>query len=228
MLPLHSFLIPIFFLPILVILLIFIILIPFLIIYFFLRVTEEAFELIGFKTRHAILMTVGALLGSFIDIPILHYRDILIAVNLGGSIIPVLITFEIFIKRRVSLKRAFIGIFIVTLVSYYIAEPVRGIGIVMPFYVSPIMAGICGALLGFNQKNPPALAYVSGTMGTLIGADLLNIFNRDVLDLLSRGLVGTLSIGGAGIFDGIFLTGVLSVFLAALVSHSSTTPPSRI
>jgi uncharacterized membrane protein len=52
------------------------------------------------------------------------------------------------------------------------------------------------------------LAYVGGTLGTLIGADVLNL-----------GRIGGLgapivSVGGAGTFDGIFLTGILAVLLA--------------
>ena len=52
------------------------------------------------------------------------------------------------------------------------------------------------------------IAYTSGTLGTLIGADLLNSTgSRD----LGAPMV---SIGGAGTFDGIFLAGVIAAFLA--------------
>ena len=54
------------------------------------------------------------------------------------------------------------------------------------------------------------LAYIAGGLGTLIGADLTN------LDKV-RGLGAPVaSIGGAGTFDGIFLTGILAVLLAGL------------
>jgi len=54
------------------------------------------------------------------------------------------------------------------------------------------------------------VAYVSGVLGTLIGADIAN------LDKI-RGLGAPVaSIGGAGTFDGIFLTGILAVLLASL------------
>jgi len=216
--PGNFFLFPILFLPFVIIFLIFILLIPFLILYFYLKVTEEAFELIGFRTHHALLMTVGSLLGSFVDIPLYRYDAVTIAINVGGALIPLFITLELFLRRRLDLKRAFAGILAVTLICYYVAEPLRGVGIVMPFYVSPLLAGVCGGVLGFRRRSAPALAYVSGTMGTLMGADLMNILNPEVLEYLSRGFTGKLSIGGAGIFDGIFLTGILSVFLAALIS----------
>jgi uncharacterized membrane protein len=52
------------------------------------------------------------------------------------------------------------------------------------------------------------VAYVAGTIGTLVGADLLNL--RRVQDLGAP----VVSIGGAGTFDGIFVTGILAVLLA--------------
>jgi uncharacterized membrane protein len=61
-----------------------------------------------------------------------------------------------------------------------------------------------------SRENAAALAYIAGSMGTLIGADLTN------LDKV-RGLGAPVaSIGGAGTFDGIFLTGILAVLLASL------------
>ncbi|MDP2663865.1 MAG: DUF1614 domain-containing protein, partial [bacterium] len=50
-------------------------------------------------------------------------------------------------------------------------------------------------------------AFVSGTLGVLIGADILNL--RKI-----QRYGGFLSIGGAGVFDGIFLVGVISALLA--------------
>jgi uncharacterized membrane protein len=52
------------------------------------------------------------------------------------------------------------------------------------------------------------LAYISGSLGTLIGADLLNLNNIQGLG------APVASIGGAGTFDGIFVTGILAVLLA--------------
>ena len=55
-----------------------------------------------------------------------------------------------------------------------------------------------------------------GSLGTLIGADLLNLGKI-------QGLAAPVaSIGGAGTFDGIFVTGILAVLLAAALG-----PPSN-
>ena len=52
------------------------------------------------------------------------------------------------------------------------------------------------------------VASISGTFGVLIGADLLNLRNLAALR------APVVSIGGAGTFDGIFLTGIIAVLLA--------------
>ena len=72
-------------------------------------------------------------------------------------------------------------------------------------------SAIAAALLSREDAAP--LAYIAGGLGTLIGADLTN------LDKV-RGLGAPVaSIGGAGTFDGIFLTGILAVLLASLYSR---------
>jgi hypothetical protein len=62
------------------------------------------------------------------------------------------------------------------------------------------------------------LAYIGGSMGTLIGTDLSN------LDKINGLGAPVASIGGAGTFDGIFLTGILAVLLAGIVSPSRPRP----
>lgn len=74
-------------------------------------------------------------------------------------------------------------------------------GPLAPFPLSALVA----LLLGGGNAAP--LAYLSGTLGTLIGADLLNLGRVEGLG------APVVSIGGAGTFDGIFLTGVFSVLL---------------
>jgi uncharacterized membrane protein len=72
--------------------------------------------------------------------------------------------------------------------------------------VPPIVAAGVALLLAFRRAPP--VAYVAGSMGTLIGADLLN------LGQITRLGAPVVSIGGAGTFDGVFLTGILAGLLA--------------
>jgi uncharacterized membrane protein len=62
------------------------------------------------------------------------------------------------------------------------------------------------------------VAYVGGSLGTLIGANLLN------LDKVQGLRAPVASIGGAGTFDGIFLTGILAVLIANIFSRPSPSP----
>ena len=64
------------------------------------------------------------------------------------------------------------------------------------------------------RTNVAAVAYVSGSLGTLIGADLLNLGRIQGLG------APVMSIGGAGTFDGIFLTGVVAVLLASFTGRA--------
>jgi uncharacterized membrane protein len=99
-----------------------------------------------------------------------------------------------------------LGILVVSLATYLIAKPVPGVGIVTPALLPPLLAATIAVLL--SQEFSSLIAYTSGTLGTLIGADLLNL--PKIKELNSK----LVSIGGAGTFDGIFLSGIIAVLLA--------------
>lgn len=190
------------------------VLIPALVIFNLLLITEGAFESIGLRFYQAMLVTAGALLGSLIDIPLIPVGEAVIAVNVGGAVIPIIVTAATVAGGRVSRYKTLVAVAVVSLVAYVFATPVPGLGITMPFYIAPLAGAITGLLLARGCQTAPGLAYAGGTMGTLLGADILNLINPDVLAALAGGQATVLAIGGAGIFDGIFVTGVLSVLLA--------------
>jgi uncharacterized membrane protein len=219
---------------------------PFLILFalllLFLVTTVEigilryAYHKIGIGPRHMTLLLVLSFLGSYVNIPIwqlpphpvdsagvvsfhgmLHViplvRDwpgTVIAVNLGGAIIPVFLSIYLLVKNNLS-RQSLLGVAIVAAVVHLMAQPVKGVGIAVPTYVPPLVAAAVGFLL--SRRHAPPLAYIAGSLGTLIGADLLNLGKIQGLG------APVASIGGAGTFDGIFLTGILAVLLAGLVSR---------
>ncbi|MDN7011483.1 DUF1614 domain-containing protein [Methanoculleus sp. FWC-SCC3] len=191
------------------------VLIPALVIFNLLLISEGVFESIGLRFYQAMLVTAGALLGSLIDIPLLPVGESVIAVNVGGAVIPLFVTLEMVGRRRVSWSKSLAAVAMVSLVAYAFATPVPGLGITMPIYVAPLAGAVAGLFLARGCRTAPGLAYAGGTMGTLLGADILNLVNPDVFSALTESGSTVLSIGGAGIFDGIFITGVLSVLLAA-------------
>jgi uncharacterized membrane protein len=110
-------------------------------------------------------------------------------------------------QRRLWVNGAIATAF-VAVVLHWLAHPVPGIGIAVPVFLPALVTAIVALLL--SRENAAPLAYIAGSMGTLIGADLTN------LDKI-RGLGAPVaSIGGAGTFDGIFLTGILAVLLASI------------
>ncbi len=133
-------------------------------------------------------------------------RRTILALNIGGALVPLTLSAFLILKFGAIFSwRVLVGISVVTLVCWKLARPVPGVGIVMPAPIPPIVSALVATFLGGG--NTAALAYVSGVVGVLLGADLMNM--RKVYRLGAP----VVSIGGAGTFDGIFLTGIFSVLL---------------
>ncbi len=188
---------------------------------------------IGLSPAAAMILLLASLAGSYLNIPVaeLPERQIVtghvisffgmeyvvpmvrdwpgtvIAVNVGGAIIPGLLSLYLFVRHQLWL-RAPIAIAVVAGVCHWLAEPVPGLGIALPVFVPPLSAAAVALIL--SPRKAPAIAYIGGSVGCLVGADLLN------LDRVQGLGAPVASIGGAGTFDGIFLTGVLAVLLASI------------
>jgi uncharacterized membrane protein len=133
-------------------------------------------------------------------------RDVtVVAINVGGALLPVLLSLYLLIRTRMY-GRMLVGAVIVAAIVHPMARVVPGVGIALPIFVPPLIAA--GVALVLSRRRAPPLAYVAGCMGTLIGADLLN------LGEVARLGAPVVSIGGAGTFDGIFLTGIIAGLLA--------------
>jgi uncharacterized membrane protein len=100
----------------------------------------------------------------------------------------------------------------VAAVCHLLAHPIPGLGIAEPVFVPAITTAIVALLLSRRYAAP--LAYIGGSLGTLIGADLLN------LDKVQGLGAPVASIGGAGSFDGIFLISILAVLIASLTGRA--------
>ena len=199
------------------------------------HIINYAFLMIGLPPEAAFAALLTSLIGSYINIPItriassnphpatvirnfgVRYQvpigyapgSTIVAVNVGGAIVPVLISVYLLMHWPGIFLPALIGIAVVTLIVHRFARPIPGLGIATPMLIPPIAAALCGYFLGGGSNHHrDAVAFVSGVIGTLIGADLLN------LGRLSDLGAPVASIGGAGTFDGIFLTGIVAVLLA--------------
>jgi uncharacterized membrane protein len=145
-------------------------------------------------------------------------RKTRISINIGGAVIPILISVYIILMGAFGtistdpwyLAKIAAALIITTVCVYLAAKPVRGIGIATPFFIGPIVTLAAALILGGGFGLPAAgIAYVAGTLGTLIGADLLHLKDVPTQE------TSMLSIGGAGTFDGIFLTGIITALIAS-------------
>ena len=177
------------------------------------RALSYAYRAIGISPRWVTAVLLLTLLGSHINVPVIVARvgdtASLIALNVGGAVIPVLVSLYLF-ARTPARGRMILATIIVAAFVHQLAIVVPGAGIVVPMLLPPIAATMVALVLAFRQA--PAVAYVGGSLGALIGADLLNL--RRVAELGAPAI----AIGGAGTFDGVFLTGIIAGVLAAWIS----------
>jgi len=195
------------------------------------RVLAYAYRKVGVGPRYAFAVMLLSLLGSHVNIPIYsipvgrvlrphsltmfgwtylvpeasEQGATVVALNVGGALIPILVSIYLLARTRLY-WRMLVGVAIVAAVVHSLARIVPGLGIAVPMLVPPLVAAGVGLLLAFRRAPP--VAYVSGSMGTLIGADLLNLGRIAELG------APVVSIGGAGTFDGVFLTGIIAGLIA--------------
>jgi uncharacterized membrane protein len=206
-----------------------------------LRILRYAYMRLGVGPGIALLLLFGSLIGSYFNIPVtmlpgtpvrsgeivdffgmryvvptvVRSSGTVLAVNIGGAVIPTLMSAYLVIRYQLWFKAA-LAIIAIAFIIHGMATPVRGIGIAVPVFAPVIVTAILAFIL--SREYAPPLAYIGGSMGTLIGADLLN------LDKISGLGAPVASIGGAGTFDGIFLTGILAVLLAGIAAPARMRP----
>jgi uncharacterized membrane protein len=172
---------------------------------------EYSWDKLGIPHRWFFGLLVGSLFGSAINLPLTRLggrtpEHTLLAINLGGALLPAGLAIYLMVNRPELAVPAVIAAAIVTGLSFLVAQPMKGVGIAMPIFVAPLAAAAAGMILA--PEAPAVVAYVAGTLGTLIGADLLNLGRMRTIG------APVVSIGGAGTFDGVFLSGLLAVLLA--------------
>jgi uncharacterized membrane protein len=204
----------------------------------FVGVLRQVSRGLGIGAGSALTLLFISLVGASINIPVaeLPARDVeimhrvtffgmryvvpevtdwpgtIIAVNVGGAIIPAILSLYLLTRNALWVPGA-IAIAIVSVLVHAMAYPVRGLGIAVPILGPPIASTVVALLISRRSVGP--LAYAGGSLGTLIGADLMNI---DRIQSLGAPVA---SIGGAGTFDGIFVAGLLAVLFASIFGRAA-------
>ena len=192
----------------------------------------EAFLRLGLSPSLMFWLLILTLVGSLVNLPIYRFENremvgeqvvsyfgmryrvprmeqaqgTTLAVNVGGALIPVALSGYLISQINFGLSLPILLV-VVTVVVNRLARPVRGMGIGVPGLVPPLLAALGAYLLCAPELRAPC-AYIASTMGILIGADLLNLGQIRQLG------APVASIGGAGTFDAIFLSGIIAVLLS--------------
>lgn len=190
---------------------------------------------LGIPPLIGLVIIMGIIIGSFINIPIKRYpvnpvRDLnltrlhnlniwlpekfvnksemVIAINVGGCLIPMALVLYQLIRllNDGNILLPGFAIMLNIMICYRISLIMPGIGILMPAFFPGIVAALSGLLL--YPENPPTVAFCAGVLGPLIGADLLHL--KEIIQMRA----GTSSIGGAGTFDGIVISGFVALLLS--------------
>ncbi|WP_439341556.1 DUF1614 domain-containing protein [Vacuolonema iberomarrocanum] len=139
-----------------------------------------------------------------------------VAINLGGALVPIAIALYQFSRNSPT------SILIVTAItasaSYLFATIIPGIGICLKwhqFWIVAILSALSALqVLSEAEGSAASIAFAGSVLGTLIGADLLHLKEAQ------KKLLGeVLSIGGAGLRDGIIRCGLASLLLAECISY---------
>jgi len=200
-----------------------ILLLPFLFFLGFFNILHFGFEKLGLSPLLANLFLVAILFGSLFNIPLTRLRRKYversyfwgmfkrpeielsgISINVGGAIIPILLS--VYLLFKVPLKITAIITLLMIVITNSLARPTSK-GIVLPAFIPPLFSALLSLIFVPHFAAP--VSFISGVLGTLIGADILNLPKISQRE-------GILSIGGAGVFDGIFLVGITSVILTGL------------
>ena len=188
-----------------------------------------AFEKLDLTKNSALLLLITIMGGSMINLPLLSmksekpnlddmpsqlrelYRDIpytgrtLVMVNVGGCVAPTAFCFYLMVHHPMNLFSVAIAVLAVALLSYKMSRSIPGVGLGMPVFLAPLLAALLAVAL--DPQNAAPMAFISGTLGVLIGADLMHFPEIRKMGTPSA------SIGGAGSFDGIFISGIVAVLL---------------
>ncbi len=205
----------------------FILFLPILFLLGYFQVLTIGFEKLGISSGATTFLLFLILIGSGINIPLtkkkLIYEEELrffglwrvpkiraqgLFINLGGAVVPVLLS--VYFLFRVSragfdLEPIFLATILMIIISKFLSRVIPGRGVSLPALTPPIFSALFALILAPDFAAP--LAFISGILGTLMGADLLNLRR-------AQRFGGFLSSGGAGVFDGIFLVGMVSALLA--------------
>jgi len=200
---------------------------PIIVLYILYLLLTKAFSYMGFTSWEAILIVFISFIFDFdivflgfniSNIYLFSYNNWNVGINTGGALIPIFLSIYLCYKKKLPIKKLIIGILIVTFIAFLVTSPDPNKGIVakLPIGLLPAFsASILSIFFLFKDfKKAAPFAYIAGTLGVLIGADFLHIY-----ELLSFEIDKPINaiIGGANVFDMVYITGIVAVILDGII-----------
>ncbi len=188
-------------------------------------------EAMGFEPSDVAMLTLGAVAGQVVSLPLFPVGDAIFGINLGGAIVPLILIWRLARKGRLLLWPTGLAAVIVAAATYPAVSVEAGRGAVVGFpwfLVPPGVALAAGLVLGrADPLRAGPMAFAAGSLGVLLGADVLRL--PAFFDVAHEASAGTaLVIGGGGAFDLIFLSGALGLALSLGLAMAKPAPPAPI
>jgi hypothetical protein len=157
---------------------------------------------------YALLITFILVTLSFFQVVLVN-GDFKASVNFTGVVIPLAVAVYLLVRRRVTVRHAALAIGIVALVTLPLVVLREGRVIIdFPWWLLPAGAAAATAWLlvdGQLEKALP-LAYIAGSVGMLLGGDILRLL-VEPMDLTE------VYLGSEGLLDFVFLGGIIACAL---------------
>jgi uncharacterized membrane protein len=204
-----------------------------------LGIIGAAFTRLGFSWITALAVILLILLGSGVNLPIYRVKrdtirlsdadstffnadqnsgyklwDIIVSVNLGGAILPLLISAYLLYRADVISGSSLTfpvcaGVFAVSVITFISTRSSPHAGLRVPLLIPALTALLISLLLNGGVGLTAAVpAFVSGVVGTLLGGNIAHLLKVRDLD------IAQISIGGEGTFAAIFICCILPTLIA--------------
>jgi len=179
---------------------------------------QRALDRLYLTDKAALSIIVAMILGGYVDIPI-PFGGVDASINLGGAVIPVALA--IYVLTRAGTTKEWVRALMATLITAGVVYGVNNFvfsanpwqtntDLIDPIFMYPLLAGATAYIAGRSRRS----AFIAATLGVVI----LDIV--DYLTVLFTGVRSTISIGGAGVFDVIVLSGVFAIGFAEIVGET--------
>lgn len=175
-------------------------------------IAQRVLDRMRMDDKTALILVLAMLIGGFLpDLPLTRT----LSINVGGGLIPIGISAYLFASAGTAKERirTLLAIAVTTVVVYVVSAylPTEPENMAIdPVYAFALIAGITAYLAGRSRRG----SFIAGVMGIVLNDLIYGI------QLMALNFQGQTTIGGAGMFDTVVLSGIIAVLLAELVGET--------